>query len=65
MLKVLIDSNFLKLFLGYNELKTKENVPIFSLYYDYLKKTYPEETKDFEPNQNEKADLCKSLESLN
>jgi len=31
----------------YNELKEREKVPIYSLHYDYLKKTYPEETKNW------------------
>ena len=26
----------------YNELSAKEKVPIYSLYFEYLKKTYPE-----------------------
>lgn len=46
-------------------MKQKEKVPVYSLFYDYLRKVYPEETKNFEPNHLEKADFCKSLESLN
>jgi len=49
----------------YNELKNNEKIPIFSTYYEYLKKVYPEETKDFQPNHIENADFCRSLESLN
>ena len=51
--------------LEYNEIKEKEKIPIFSLYFEYLKKAYPEETKDFEPNSIDKADFCKSLEFIN
>lgn len=49
----------------YNELKFKEKVPIYALHYEYLKKVYPEETKNWEPNHVEKADFCRSLEALN
>lgn len=49
----------------YHELKNTEKVPIFSTYFEYLKKVYPEETKDFQPNHIENADFCRSLESLN
>ena len=31
----------------YNELKGREKVPIYELHYEYLRKTYPEETKDW------------------
>lgn len=50
---------------GYNELKASEKVPIYSSYFEYLKKAYPEETKDFEPNHVEPADFCRSLDAIN
>lgn len=34
---------------------------IYALNYEYLKKKYPEETKNWVPNHVEKADLFKSL----
>lgn len=53
------------LILEYNELSAKEKVSVYSLHYEYLKSSYPEETKDWVPNQIDKADFCRNFETFN
>jgi len=63
-LKSLSKVTFLQ-YIEYNEIKSNEKILIFSLYYEYLKKIYPEVTKNFQPNNAENADFCRNLESHN